>query len=96
MKTKLFVITVACVLMASISQGHSSYIFTTIVVPGSAATDVGRINNAGQIAGIYTPLNAPGGFGFLGSGGAYTTLNGIPLAPCKRRIWRRFKGKSVG
>ena len=50
------------------------YIYTTIDVPGSMATQAFGINDSGQIVGNYGALNLwPQGF--LLQGGSYTTLN---------------------
>ena len=52
------------------------YVFTTIDYPGSTLTDVGGINNSGQIAG--TTIVAGVQFAFVYSSGSYTPL---PPAP---------------
>jgi len=57
-----------------LAEGDIVFTFTSIDVPGAAATLAGGINNSGQIVGGYI---APDGskHGFLLSGGVFTTID---------------------
>ena len=57
----------------------TTYTYTTIDPPGSTYSVAESINNKGQIVGFYQ--NSSGQeFGFLYSGGTYTTLDVCRLA----------------
>jgi hypothetical protein len=62
----------AMMCLASLPAFADSYTFQTVDVPGASSTSLKGINNAGQIIGTYT--NSNGTFGFLDSGGSFTTL----------------------
>ncbi len=46
--------------------------FTTIDVPGAGVTGVQSINTAGDMVGVYAPMNRGPAFAFLFSGGVFT------------------------
>jgi uncharacterized membrane protein len=55
----------------------SSFTFSTINPPGSTYSIANGINDSGQIVGLYTTGPSPGEveYGFLLSGGSYTTID---------------------
>src|SRR5262249_4070621 len=76
MKRFLFGLLALGLLVAGTGKGkaQSSYIISFIDVPGSVDTYASGINDAGQIVGGYVDARG-GGYGFILSGGTYTTLN---------------------
>lgn len=69
-------LTLFCVLsLALIPQAlaATTYTYSNIEVPGSISTSPGGINNHGDVVGTYQ--NSSGVYGFLLSGGVYTTIN---------------------
>src|SRR6266404_1843769 len=54
-------------------NAQSSYLYTTLDLPGSTLPQALGINDSGQIVGAYTVGGI--GHGFLLNGGVYTTLD---------------------
>jgi hypothetical protein len=64
------------VLLSALAVHAASYTFTTLDVPDAFATFAFKINNAGQIVGLYVENNPDHtNHGFLYDGGVFTTLD---------------------
>jgi probable HAF family extracellular repeat protein len=69
-------LTLFCVLSFALvthALAATTYTYSDITVPGSISTSPRGINNNGDVVGDYQ--NSSGVFGFLLSGGVYTTIN---------------------
>jgi len=68
------VATALAVVPAAASAGAGQGGYTTIDVPGSAATFAASVNDAGVVVGWYTDSHGTN-HGFIDQGGAFTTVN---------------------
>jgi hypothetical protein len=77
-------------LLGALSSAHAaSYTFTTLDVPDVFATFAFKLNNAGQVVGVYVENNPDlTNHGFLYAGSTFTTLD----APLPRYVRHRSSG----
>lgn len=63
------------VLLSMAATAHAqSYTFTTIFVPGSAATNTAGMNNAGDVVGNYDPAGGGTSHGYVYHQGAFSDI----------------------
>lgn len=67
----------ATLLLTAVTLSAESFTYQTIAAPGAMSTNPVGIDDQGQIVGNYT--NSLGTYGFIDTGGTFTTLAGVTV-----------------